>query len=71
MQENQTEPSLSQSAPTHSDELDAELKPWIYDLLDIRVIMFLISTGVIAMTVTVLFAFRRGRSWGERTGEPG
>ncbi len=54
MEENQTEPSLSQSAPTHSDELDAELKPWIYDLLDIRVIMFLISTGVIAMTVTVL-----------------
>lgn len=54
MEENYTEPSLSQSAPTHSDELDAELKPWIHDLLDIRVIMFLVSTGVIAMTATIL-----------------
>ena len=54
MEENQTEPSMSQSSTPGSDELDVELKPWIHDLFDIRVIVFLLSTGVIAMTVTVL-----------------
>lgn len=54
MEENQTEHSRSQSCTSGSDELDVELKPWIHDLFDIRVIMFLLSTGVIAMTATVL-----------------
>lgn len=54
MEENQTKPSMSQSSTLGSDELDVELEPWIHDLFDIRVIMFLLSLGVVVMTVTVL-----------------
>jgi hypothetical protein len=54
MEQNQTDQATSQSASSGTDEIDAELKPWIHDLLDIRVIMYLVSTGVIAMTATVL-----------------
>ena len=54
MEENQTDQSMSESSTSGTDELGVELKPWIHDLFDIRVIMFLLSTGVIAMTVTVL-----------------
>ena len=54
MAENQTDQSMSESSTSGTDELGEELKPWIHDLFDIRVIMFLLSIGVIAMTVTVL-----------------
>ncbi|MDB4381232.1 hypothetical protein N9Z70_07550 [Mariniblastus sp.] len=54
MEENQTDQSMSESSTSGTDELGEELKPWIHDLFDIRVIMFLLSIGVIAMTVTVL-----------------
>jgi len=54
MEQNHTDQAMSQSASTGPDEVDAELKPWIHDLLDIRVVVFLVSTGVIAMTMTVL-----------------
>lgn len=54
MEENHTESRMPEAASSGDSELDIELKPWFHDLLDIRVIMFLVSTAVIAMTATVL-----------------
>ena len=54
MEENHIESRMPEAASSGDSELDIELKPWFHDLLDIRVIMFLVSTAVIAMTATVL-----------------
>ncbi len=54
MEENHTVPGMLEEDSSGDRELDIELKPWFHDLLDIRVIMFLVSTAVIAMTATVL-----------------
>ena len=64
MEENQTDQSISQTSTSRTDEQDVELKPWIHDLFDIRVIVFLVSTGVIAMTATVLLLSKEDKNGG-------